>query len=138
MMERLEQPRPTSSPSTPPPPPRAAYDAPDPGWTFANGTWLTSSASGPSGGSEHYSNTLNASASFTFNGSGFHLLYSSDSNRANVQVSVDGSVVTTFSQNGSHLYQQNYTSPVFPTVSHPVQLKNFRGSGAYMPSDVLK
>ncbi len=121
--------------STPTP---AVYDDSDPGWTFANGTWLTYSASGPFGGSEHYSNTLNATASFTFNGSGFHLLYSSDSNRANVQVSVDGSVVTTFSQNGSHLYQQSYTSPVFPTGSHTVQFKNVGGSGAYMTIDALK
>ncbi len=115
----------------------ATYDDTDAGWTYAGGSWLTYSATGPFGGSEHYINTLNATASFNFNGSSFIYYYSSDFNRSSsVQISVDGVALTTISENGAHLYQQSYTSPILATTgAHTLQIKN-TGSG-YFTVDAL-
>ena len=115
------------------------FDDSDPGWAYAGGTWLTYSASGPFNNTEHYSNVLNGTASFTFSGSRFVLYYSGDSNRSNVQVKVDGLVVTTFSENpGAHVYQLTYTSPAFSAGTHTVLFTNVGPSGKYMTIDAIK
>ena len=58
-------------------------------WTFA-GSWTSYNNGLPYGGSEHFTNTLNDTASISFSGSGFIFLYSADTNRSNVQIIVDG------------------------------------------------
>src|SRR5258708_7752541 len=114
----------------------ANYDDTDPAWTYAGGSWLTYSATGPYGGGEHYINTLNSTASITINGGAFTFLYSSDTNRSTaIQVIIDSVVVATISQNGPHAFQQIYTSPLLTVGSHTVQFKNV-GSG-YMTVDAL-
>src|SRR5258708_3403398 len=109
-----------------------------PGWTFGSGTWNSYSASGPYAGGEHYSSTLNSTASFTFSGTGFSLYYSGDINRSNVQVWVDGNLLGTLNEySGSLSYQQIYIGPVLSSGTHTVQFKNVGGSGAYMTIDAI-
>src|SRR5258708_16425372 len=91
----------------------ANYDDTDPAWTYAGGSWLTYSATGPYGGGEHYINTLNSTASITINGGAFTFLYSSDTNRSTaIQVIIDSVVVATITQNGPPPFHQIYTTPL--------------------------
>ncbi len=82
---------------------------------------------------------LNATANFTFNGTGFVFYYSADGNRGSMQISVDGNLITTLNEyNSAHIYQSSYSSPTFASGSHTVQFKFVGPSGKYGTVDAIK
>jgi len=112
------------------------YDDPHAGWVYG-GSWLTYVGSGPYSNTEHYTSTVGSTASFTFSGSQFVFSYLANTNRGNMEVTVDGTVVTTINANGPLSWQKTYTSPVFSSGTHTVVIKFTGPSGTYGDVDAI-
>jgi len=112
------------------------YDDNHPSWIFS-GTWIAWSGTGPYNNTDHYTSTVGSMASFTFTGRQFIFPYLSNTNRGNVEVSVDGTVVGTINANGPLMWQKNYISPIFSAGVHTVVFK-FVGSGTYADVDAIQ
>jgi hypothetical protein len=88
----------------------------------------------------HYSNATGATASFTFQAPArFILFFQAAANRSNILVSVDGgtpTAVNAYSTTG--LWQQKYTSAMYPdTGSHTVTIST-PGNGSYIDVDAIQ
>jgi thermitase len=112
------------------------YDDDDISWTYT-GTWGTYSGGGPYADTLHISSTVDEMAEFTFTGpASFTLIYSKASDYGSFQVSVDGALVTTIdAYNAAPLWQQTYTSSIYLSGSHTVNVKNI---GSKMDVDAIQ
>jgi YD repeat-containing protein len=100
------------------------YDDTSPNFSYT-GSWVAYSGAGPYNSTLHYSDTAGATATFTFSGTKFTLLYTAYSNRGNMDIYVDGSKIATLnSYNANLLWQQSWNSPVFTDSTHTVQFVN--------------
>ena len=114
------------------------YDDPDAGWTYTGSWTALSSMTGPYNGTDHRTNDLSATASFTFNGTGFVYYYVTHTSRGQIGVWVDGNYVTTINANGTLQYQARYVSPMFASGTHTVVFKNASTStGYYIDVDAI-
>jgi hypothetical protein len=123
----------------PPPAPQGAgmYDDANANWSYT-GSWSTLSTSGPYAGTLHYTSDATATASFPFTGTGFVLSYTKFSNRGNIEVWVDGSLLTTLNANNPSLTWQNtYSSPGY-TGPHTVTLRHGGPAGAIIDIDAIQ
>ena len=113
------------------------YDDMNTNWIYT-GTWASgSSFSGAQDGTLHYTGTVGDTASFVFNGTQFVLSYTQDTNRGDIGVYVDGSLVTTIDASGSFQWQQTYTSQDYGPGTHLVTFKH-AGGGAYIDIDAVE
>ncbi len=107
------------------------YDDTDAGWTYT-GSWIArSSLTGPLDGTDHYTNQVGATASFTFNASVFVFYYVVAPSRGEIQVWVDGRLITSLDANGSLKWQAAYISPYFTPGTHTVSFRNVSSSSSY-------
>ena len=107
------------------------YDDPGPDFAYS-GAWLTSSFSGPYLNTLHYTNTIGASATFTFDGNKFTLITTSASNRGQMDIYVDDVKITTLNLYGAAtIWQKTWTSPAFTNGIHTVRFVNVSTSAAY-------
>ena len=99
------------------------YDDANAGWTYT-GSWGTYSGTGPHNSTLHYSNATGATATFTFQGPAkFVFTYSTNTNRGNILISVDGGTPVSVNAYGSALWLQTYTSATYTdTGSHTVTI----------------
>jgi Calcineurin-like phosphoesterase len=120
---------PTETPTATPTQPLATglYDNGDgdirysPGWTFYNGA-------GPGNNTLHYTNVLNAAASFAFSGDGVVLYRTLASNRGDMEVCIDGNCQTI----SNHDIGVRWNSPVSFTnlgsTTHTLTIRNLSTS----------
>ena len=114
------------------------YDNTDAGWTYT-GTWTASTGvAGAYNNTFKYTGTTGDKATFTFSGTQFILTYTQNTNRGNIEVRVDGNLVTTINANGSLLFQKTYTSPTYASGTHTVEFRNMGGPGAYIDIDAIQ
>jgi hypothetical protein len=87
----------------------------------------------------HYTNATNATATFTFQAPAkFTLYFQATSNRSNILVSVDGGApVLVNAYSSINLWQQTYTSGMYPdTGSHTITVST-PGTGTYIDIDAI-
>ena len=114
------------------------YDNTDAGWTYT-GTWTASTGvAGAYNNTFKYTGTTGDKATFTFSGTQFVLIYTQNTNRGNIEVRVDGNLVTTINANGALLFQKTYTSPFYANGTHTVEFKNAGGPGIYIDIDAIQ
>jgi hypothetical protein len=114
------------------------YDDVDPAWSYT-GNWTAVPATGPYNGTDHYSNDLNASASITFTGTSFSLLYISYSNRGNIEVWVDGVKTDTINAYDPTLvWQSTFTKTGLPAGTHTVTFRHGGPSGTFIDIDAVR
>ena len=113
------------------------YDDTHFNWSY-KGSWAIFSASGPLTETLHYTLSAGDTASFRFSGRQFILTYTQDTNRANYDVYVDGSKITTIDANGSLQWQKTYASPIFSAGIHLLEIKNAGGGGDVMDIDAIE
>ena len=112
------------------------HDDDDPELTYT-GNWATWAASGPYGGSYHYSPTAGNTVSFTFEGTKFAVVYSGNTTRGLVDVYVDGTKEDPFSEyKPSFAWQQKWTSPSYGEGVHTVVLEHM--TGTYFEIDAIE
>ncbi len=122
----------TSSPGA------GTYDDADPAWRYT-GNWTAVTTTGPYNGTDHYSNDLAATASFTFRGSGFIFKYLTYSNRGSIEVWIDGVKVDTLNAYGAALvWQTTYTRSGLSAGTHTVVFKHGGPSGSYIDVDSIQ
>jgi hypothetical protein len=112
------------------------YDDNNPSWIYGNGAW--SSASGISfayNSTEHFSNTLGATATLTFTGTSITLNSFGHPNRSNsIQYTIDGTITGTFSEyNITSPVPMSWTSPALTSGIHTIIFKNLTSN--YMDID---
>ena len=112
------------------------YDDTDPAWSYS-GNWTIYSGTGPYNSTLHYTSSVGDSASFTFTGTGFAFLYTVATNRGNIDVSVDGTQITTLNANGTLAWQVAYTSPTLSLGTHTVVFTYGGPSGYYIDVDAI-
>ncbi|MBE7434424.1 MAG: hypothetical protein HS100_10940 [Anaerolineales bacterium] len=114
------------------------YDDSDSNWTYT-GTWTASTGvAGAYNNTFRYTGTTGDKATFTFNGTQFILTYTQNTNRGNIEVRVDGNLVTTINANGALLFQRTYTSPTYASGTHTVEFRNAGGPGIYIDIDAIQ
>jgi hypothetical protein len=105
------------------------YDDSNSGFTYS-GSWLNYSGAGPYNNTLHYTQTVGATASFSFNGTGFKIFYTTASDRGTFEVWVDGVLVATVNANTSTVsWQHKYVSPAFAADTHTVQIRHVGPTG---------
>ena len=88
-----------------------------------SGTWDLFTASGPYAGTDHYSDTTGASASFTFSGTKITYVYPTYINRGSVQIYIDGVYQTTVNLLSSTLaWQQMWDSGALAAGTHTIAI----------------
>ena len=114
------------------------YDDTNAAWTYT-GSWGTYSGTGPYNNTLHYSNATGATATFTFQGPAkFVFTYSTNTNRGNILISVDGGAAVPINAYGSALWLQTYTSATYTgTGSHTVTIST-PGDGKYIDVDAIQ
>lgn len=130
---------PSAIAKTPPPAGAGTYDDAHVNWTYS-GSWSTWSGTGPYANTIHYSNAPGAVASFTFQAPAkFVLMYSTNSNRGDILVSVDGGVPVAINSYGAAVkWQQSYTSAMYAdTSTHTVTIST-PGNGKYIDIDAIQ
>jgi CSLREA domain-containing protein len=119
--------------------PFGIYDDRHAGWLYT-GSWLTYDGSGPYNSTDHYTSSLNSTASFMFSGTSFTLIYTAMSNRGNIGVYLDGAATpidTINAYSASTLLQSTYTSPTLSAGTHTVVFKHEGPSGSYIDVDAI-
>ena len=115
-----------------------SYDDTNSNWVYS-GNWTPHKGSEPfSGNTIHYTGTVGDAASFAFEGIQFILTYTQNTNRANIDVYVDGNKVTTINANGPLVFQSTYTSAIYSSGVHVVELRNAGGGGGYIDVDAIQ
>ena len=112
-------------------PTAGTYDDPDAGWTYTGSWTALSSMTGPYNGTDHRTNDLSATASFTFTGTGFVYYYVTHTSRGQIGVWVDGTLIKTINANGTLKWQSTYVSPILAAGTHTVVFKNASTSTSY-------
>ena len=114
------------------------YDDANAAWTYA-GTWSTWSGTGPLNNTMHYSNATGANASFTFQAPAkFVLTYSTNTNRGNIMISVDGGTPVPVNSYGSAVWQKTYASLAYAdSGAHTVTIST-PGDGKYIDIDAIQ
>jgi hypothetical protein len=113
------------------------YDDTKPAFAYL-GTWLNFSGTGPYNNTLHYTQTAGNTASFSFNGTSFKLFYTEGTDRGNIDVWIDGSLITTINAKTSSVaWQHKYISPSFAAGTHTVQFKHAGPTGTYIDLDAV-
>lgn len=114
------------------------YDDTDPAWTYT-GTWTAVSTTGPYNGTDHYSSDSTASASITFKGSSFTLVYIKYINRGNIEIWVDGAKVDIINTYSPALeWQSTYTRNGLSSGTHTVVFRHGGPSEALIDIDAIQ
>lgn len=88
---------------------------------------------------EHYSQTLNSSAGFTFTGSGFSLLHRKNKTFGTIKVYVDGALVGTLNEYAaSELRNQSWISPSLTSGVHTLTLVHATGSSVVLDAITVR
>ncbi len=112
------------------------YDDMHEGWLY-NGTWDSSTLSGPYQNTYHYSSVANGNAQFLINGDKFTLVYVGFNTAGNLDVYVDGGYLATISQyNATTQWQKRWTSPSFGLGPHNIEFRHV--SGTYISIDAIE
>ena len=94
-----------------------------------SGEWQLYTENGPYNDSFHYSGTPGSYASLSFIGTQVTLLYSAFPNRGTVDISIDGSRVTTINQySPENLWQQTWTSEILTPGLHTITFTHSTGT----------
>ncbi len=114
------------------------YDDADGHWIYS-GTWRYYAGSGPLSNTLHYTDGIGDSAELRFNGASFVLTYTKANNRGLIDVYVDGVKAGTINAySASTLWQQIWTSQVYPAGEHTVRLVHAGNSGTYIDVDAIQ
>ncbi len=116
----------TATPTVTPTPtalPVGLHQETDPRISYA-GTWLSWVAPQPNGGSTRYTNELNATASFQFNGAGFTLYRLLDTTRGLMEVCIDGACQTVNNYSATQLWNQPVTFGGYAPGVHSVTIRH--------------
>jgi hypothetical protein len=112
------------------------YDDTHPVWLYTV-NWTIYTGSGPYNNTTHYTSTTGDAAIVLFNGTQFSLTYTRSSSYGSIAVYVDNALVTTINTySASTLWQQTYTSPVYPAGPHTVRFVH-AGGGNYVEVDAI-
>jgi hypothetical protein len=104
------------------------YDDKHTGWTYG-GAWTSYSSLSAFSKSYRYSAKLGNSATFFFVGSKFTLTYETYKTFGYMDIFVDNIKIITLNQlSTAMLWQQKYTSPIFPEGAHMVRLVHANGT----------
>jgi hypothetical protein len=114
------------------------YDDKDGNWLYSSG-WLTTSRTGPYNNTDHYINTVGATADFTFYGNGFIFTYVTTKNRGMIQINVDGNPLTTINAHSTTtVWRKTYTSPILSPGTHTVTFIHAGPANTYVDVDAIK
>ena len=93
-----------------------------------SGSWQTYTESGPYNDSLHISDTPGTTASLSFIGTQITLLYSAFPNRGTLDISIDGSWVTTINQyTAESEWQKTWASEILTPGIHTITIKHASG-----------
>ncbi|HSA99929.1 MAG TPA: carbohydrate-binding protein, partial [Anaerolineales bacterium] len=117
------------------------YDDTDPRWSYsANWTPITGST-GPYNNTFHYTETTNATASFTFQAPAtFTFYYAKYSQRGKFEIWVDGGLLVTIDPYATtKTWQNTYISPAYTdTGTHTIEIKNISTGGLQVDVDAIQ
>ncbi len=115
------------------------YDDSDSRWVYS-GTWTTYSGSGPYNNTLHYTTIATNTASFSFSGTRFALLFTKNSSRGSFEVWLDDTtyVTTINAYSATTLWQQKYNSPTYSNAIHKVTVKNVSTGGKIVDIDAIQ
>ncbi len=103
------------------------YDNKDGNWTYT-GSWYNSPGTSAYGKSYQFSSKVGNTASFSYEGSKFTLMYAAYRIYGNLDIYVDEVLVGTLNQyNTAMKWQQKYTSPTYTNGIHTVRLVHASG-----------
>jgi hypothetical protein len=110
------------------------YDDADANIAYS-GAWTSHSGSGPYLNTLHLTNSPGGSATILFTGTRFRLIYTTFSNRGNLDIFVDNVKITSLNMyNATLSWQKAWTSPTFASGTHTIRLVNV---SAYTDIDAI-
>ena len=120
-----------------PPPGTGKYDDTHSGWTYT-GTWGTYTGPGPYTNTFHYSSVVGSSATFTFDGTLFNLIYSERSSRGEMDVFVDNIFKATINANNPvATWQKTWSLPSALSAGYHT-VKVVHKSGSFIDIDAIE
>ena len=100
--------------------------------------WTTWQGNGPSGNSTSYSDVAGSSAMLRFTGTRVSLLYTSNSNRGEMNISIDNNRYNPLNQFSSTVkFQNRWDSPILAEGTHTIILAHLGGPYHFVDIDAI-
>ena len=105
---------------------------------YYSGTWTTWQGNGPSGNSTTYSAAGGSSALLKFTGTRISLIYTSNSNRGDMNIFIDNKEIKTLNQFSNTIkFQNRWDSPILAEGTHTLRLAHLGGPYHFVDIDAI-